>query len=145
MRRLVGGGYSYESNTFKNVETSLGLSDRDLYTAFQLAVWEVANETTSTLNVDSSSSAKGTFYLTSGGGANSANVISQANNWLSNLSSYTPESGLYAFVRDANSNYGQDFMVKVVPIPAAAWLFGSALFGTAALGRRKRKEDKLAA
>jgi hypothetical protein len=34
-------------------------------------------------------------------------------------------------------------IVQVVPIPAAAWSFGSALFGTVALGRRKQK--KLAA
>jgi hypothetical protein len=144
MRRLVGGGYSYESNTFKNVTVD-GLTDQDLYTAFQLAVWEVANETSATLNVNSASSEKGSFYLTSGGGTNSASVISQANAWLGGLDTYTPESGLYAFVRNAGGNYGQDFMVKVVPIPAAAWLFGSALFGTAALGRRKRKEDKLTA
>jgi hypothetical protein len=33
----------------------------------------------------------------------------------------------------------QDYVVQVVPIPAAAWLFGSALMGTLALGRRKQK------
>ena len=34
---------------------------------------------------------------------------------------------------------------SVVPIPAAAWLFGSAVLGVAGLSRRRRKEDALVA
>jgi hypothetical protein len=38
----------------------------------------------------------------------------------------------------------QDFVVQVVPIPAAAWLFGSAMVGAVALGRRKKKAEAAA-
>jgi hypothetical protein len=49
--------------------------------------------------------------------------------------------GLVAINSDGEKR--QDFVAQVVPIPTAAWLFGSAIVGAVALGRRKKKaEDK---
>jgi hypothetical protein len=139
MRRLFGGVYEFANNTFSNVNAGLGLSAQDVRTAFQLSVWEIANETALSYNVAASN---GIFFLSSGGGPNSANVVLQANAWLGNLANYHPEAGLYALVRNPDDTpNGQDFIVKAVPIPAAAWLFGSAILGTVALGRRKLKES----
>ena len=137
MRRLFGGVYDFATDTFSDV-TVAGLSDRDLRTAFQVAIWEIANETDDAgaagYSYDVTS---GGFKRGSGGGDNWTNVASQANTWLGNLESYGAETGLLALVNTTNNK--QDFIVKVVPIPAAAWLFGSALIGTIAIGRRKTK------
>lgn len=135
MRLLFGGGFDFRSGTFKN--NVGGLSGRDLYTAFQVAVWEIANENTD--GVSYNVSADG-FQRSSGGGTNWTNVANQANHWLSNLGGYTPDNTLLALV-DGNN---QDFVVSAVPIPAAAWLFGSAMVGAVVLGRRKSKKPSQA-
>ena len=46
----------------------------------------------------------------------------------------TGASGLFALT----SAGAQDFIVQVVPIPAAAWLLGSGLLGLFGLARRKK-------
>lgn len=133
MRLLFGGGFDFRSGTFKN--NVRGLTGRDLYTAFQVAVWEIANEDTgASYNVTADG-----FKRTSGGAeteAEWAGVAAQANHWLDSLGNHTPDNTLLALVDDGN----QDFVVSAVPIPAAAWLFGSAMVGAVVLGRRKSKK-----
>jgi hypothetical protein len=97
--------------------------------AMQLAIWEVVHETSGT-------------YSLSGGVAQftaSAAIINQANTYLALIGA----AGTVAMrgLVGLTSTTTQDF-VGQVPIPAAAWLFGSALLGVAALGRRRRKESE---
>lgn len=100
--------------------------------ALQIAVWEIANESLSNgLDVNS-----GTLQVT-----NQTAARALAQTWLNNITSgaWTAEAGgLIALT----SGSGQDFVAQVVPIPAAAWLFGSALLGVAALGRRRRNDEE---
>jgi hypothetical protein len=100
--------------------------------ALQIAVWEIANESLGNgLNVNA-----GTLQVT-----NQLAARNLAQSWLANITSgvWTTEArGLIALT----SATGQDFVAQVVPIPAAAWLFGSALLGVAALGRRRRQVEK---
>jgi len=100
--------------------------------ALQIAVWEIANEGfDSTYNV-----ASGNITFTSSAAA------MQAQGWLTKINNGNSDgwatlTNLKAITIDGK----QDFVVQAVPIPAAAWLFGSALMGTAALGRRKQKKE----
>jgi hypothetical protein len=100
--------------------------------ALQIAVWEIANENQANpLNVTT-----GTLQVT-----NQTAARALAQTWLDNITNgvWTTEArGLIALT----SATGQDFVAQVVPIPAAAWLFGSALLGVAALGRRRRKDEE---
>jgi hypothetical protein len=133
MRLLVGGVFDFATGIFSDLDMSLnggmGLSGKDLYTAFQVAVWEIANEDTAA-SYDVTS---GGFQRDSGGGSNWSEVASQANQWLASLGSYSPNTYLLALV-DGNN---QDFLVSAVPIPGAVWLFGSVLLGWAGIGRRR--------
>lgn len=100
--------------------------------ALQIAVWEIANETADQYDVDT-----GVMQFN-----NRANERAMAQNWLTaiNDGSWTTKAqglvGLSAITEDR-----QDFVAQVVPIPAAAWLFGSAIVGAVALGRRKKKAE----
>jgi hypothetical protein len=97
--------------------------------AMQIAVWEVVYETTSPFDVT-----LGTAIFATNNGA----VQTQANIYLGNMTSVKKSmQGLVGLTSETT----QDF-VGQVPIPAAAWLFGSALMGTVALGRRKLNKDK---
>jgi len=110
--------------------------------AFQLALWEIANEGIgNSLNVDS-----GTFdisnYVTAGTDSAISGAKALANIWLANIADgtwtrkYLP---LAAIIYDGR----QDLLVRTeVPLPAAGWLFGSALAGTFALARRRRKAQQ---
>jgi hypothetical protein len=91
----------------------------------QIAVWEVIYET-------------GAYDIGSGTIKFSGNTAATtaATNYLAGISGNTGMAGLVGLT---NANK-QDFVAQVVPIPAAAWLFGSAILGTVALGRRKLKE-----
>jgi hypothetical protein len=117
LKRLLNGAYAAWSGAPLNV------------TALQLAVWEIANEATTAYNL-----ASGNFFYQSGNDA-ARNV---ANGYLANVmnGTWNDASGVYyALVR----NGAQDFVVKAVPIPAAAWLLGSGLLGLFGLARRKRQ------
>ncbi len=122
-------------------DAASSLSAADQHSAFQLAVWEISYERGST-----------GFDLTSGDftkGAASNALVQQANEWLSLLGSdaswSVEDSNLFTLVNDTR----QDYIVKFepdggpspVPLPAAGWLFGSALFGSMMFSRRRRKEE----
>jgi hypothetical protein len=118
LAKLVGGVLA---GSFNNVATIL---DSNLKaSAFQLAVWEIVNETGGTYD-----SAAGSFIKGDG------TVQTLANTYLSSIVGATAASGLFALTNDGK----QDFMVQVVPIPAAAWLLGSGLLGLFGLARRKQ-------
>lgn len=92
--------------------------------AFQVAVWEIVYETTSTYSVSNGS---GNFYLT-----NAAGVVAQANTWLSSLGSLTAEANLAAL---SNDDY-QD-QVVAVPLPPAV-LAGMGLMTVMGVGYVRR-------
>ena len=105
--------------------------------ALQIAVWEIANEGSQAYDVDG-----GNFVVND---RTTERGIAQG--WLANIMDgtwTTKAQGLVGLV-DTATGAGQDFVAQVVPIPAAAWLFGSAIVGVAALGRRRRKEEEVIA
>lgn len=100
----------------------------------QLAIWEIVWETNSAYSISG-----GTARFTSSADAQNWATSYLSGRWapngLTNLKAISlPTAG-------SETPKVQDFLVQVVPIPAAAWLFGSALLGTLALGRRKQKND----
>jgi len=105
------------------------LNDNTKKAAMQVAVWEVVFE-----------DAGGAYDVSSGNAQFSNNnaVTAQAQLYLNNMSLGTKMGNLVGLT----STSTQDF-VGQVPIPAAAWLFGSAMVGAVALGRRRK--DKAAA
>ena len=106
-------------------------ANRNLGAAFQLAAWEIINETESTLNV---SKDNGTFFVQSGF---TTAAINQANAWLGALGDAEDNRLRPVFFEAANPANNQDLMSVVpIPVPAAAWLLISA-FGGMALLRRK--------
>lgn len=114
-----------------NLGTSLNdavtvLDDNTKRAAMQVAIWEVVFE-----------SAGGPYKVAEGNAkfTNNDTVTAQAQLYLDNIAEIgTKMSGLVGLT----STNTQDFIGQV-PIPAAAWLFGSALIGTIAIGRRKTK------
>lgn len=94
--------------------------------AFQLALWEIINETGTELGL-----ADGAFRVTSG----FATAMATANAWLSNLGSAT--SAFQYFV--LTSAGSQDLItVRPVPEPGTLVLMGAGLAGLVLLRRRQR-------
>jgi hypothetical protein len=121
----------------------------NLLAGFQLAVWEVANERSGAYNVSS-----GDFLVNDGISSNSlpdgftARAVALANLWLGLLPNWTDdEVTLKALVDPSPTVRTQDLLVRVpdppteIPLPAAGWLFGSALLG--GLGLARRRKDKV--
>jgi hypothetical protein len=149
----IGDGTNYGANQQVDLVRQL---------AFQLAIWEIANENDeSTLGYDLSD---GTFQFDETGypaqrGYDTdtwTSAIDQANTWLTSLSGWVDgEVFLMALTNPCATGTPpncttfvpkrQDIMVSTgynesyVPLPAAAWLFGSALLGTVAIARRRKK------
>lgn len=101
----------------------------DQRAALQIAIWEVVHEK------------PGTPYDITDGDATftvKSTVQDLAQGYLGQIANGTARmAGLVGLT----SGETQDMLAQV-PIPAAAWLFGSALLGVAALGRRRRKETE---
>jgi len=95
--------------------------------AVQAVIWEIVHEK-STNSYDLASGTARFRGLTSG-------ALHQVDGILAGFGSATAMQGLVGLSKDGK----QDFIGQV-PIPAAAWLFGSALVGTAALGRRRGRD-----
>jgi hypothetical protein len=118
-----------------------GLTDQDRYNAFQLAVWEISYERSGALSIG-----LGSFTKTSA----DSNENALATYWLGQIAAGAwtkKDDSLFALIdHDITAPWQQDFIVKIagqppqeVPLPAAAWLFGSALVGTFTIARRRRK------
>lgn len=120
-------------------------SQADLLAGFQLAIWEIANEQSAVgyglgtgdfqaqqVNVT------GDLYP----GGFSARSIALANQWLGAVSEWDDDVTLKALVNSGR----QDLLVRVpdsgteIPLPAAGWLFGSALLGGLGLARRRKQQ-----
>lgn len=106
----------------------------DQAAGLQLAIWEIVWETSDSTYSLSSGNAR---FTSDADAINLANTYLDSSQWkgtgLTNLKALSLPSGT------GTTPQVQDFVVQVVPIPAAAWLFGSALFGAVAIGRRKAK------
>jgi len=140
MEVLLGNVFPVFSatQTVQNVDSTLGLSEAQEFMALQLAIWEIATERTDTVGNYNVSFNSGDFHADNG---YNISIVSQANTWLAELGTQAWQANqlnnLVALVDDND----QDFVAQVVPIPAAAWLFGSAIVGAVALGRRKKKAE----
>ena len=133
MQELYGRSYS---------EVALGSgAGRVLRAAFQLAVWEIAYETSDTLSVDGANSGdRGSTYARSGTSRNEVfsetydnkNAVEWANMWLAAIDGSDfgeTAQGLLA------AGDGQD-MIIMVPLPAPAMMAGLGLLGVV-VGRRR--------
>jgi len=110
--------------------------------ALQISIWEIVHETFSGGYGLASGIAKFSAITTGEAAAIkiSEDAISLASGWLAVIHSgsystlWSPARNLYAITLDGV----QDYVVQVVPIPAAAWLLGSGLLGLFAVARRKK-------
>ena len=133
LRRLLGHALPDFAGAVQNTTVG-GITASQAALALQLAVWEIANE--------NFGAGAGQFAYNLGTGylqvtTANANALSQASAWLSTLNAgWTPLNNVYALINERVP--GQDFVVQVVPIPAAAWLLGSGLLGLFGLARRKK-------
>lgn len=140
MRYLFGTLNDDLDATISNAydKSGLTLSAEERQSAFQLAIWELSQERTDAWDV-----ATGSFARTSG----DADVIAQANYWLGLIGTagWVMDMNLYALIDEKEQDYivkfvGPEGSLTPVPLPAAGWLFGSAILGTLMIGRRRLKK-----
>ena len=97
--------------------------------AFQMAAWEIANESTASLNLGN-----GAFKMTRA----NASTQSLAQGWLNNISTGTWTSSGRATILSASGT--QDLLTNIapVPVPAAGVMLLGGLAGLGALRRRRK-------
>lgn len=106
------------------------LAGDDFKTAgFHIALWEIFHDDLST--------STGTIQALIGSGGTNTTVLGHANNFLAALNGWVIKNEYnITFYKNA---YKQDYVsVQPVPVPAAAWLFGSALIGFVTISNRRR-------
>ncbi|NEV61460.1 hypothetical protein [Thiorhodococcus minor] len=117
--------------------SSLGNGDK---AAMQLAVWEIVYDTgNSAYDLGS-----GSFNATGTDGQ----ILNQAQDYLTGWAASPSSSiGLKKLVSEGTccKPGKQDLLVQAVPLPAAAWLFGSGLLGVVTVGWRKKGGARLEA
>jgi PEP-CTERM motif len=99
--------------------------------AFQLAVWEVMNETSSTLSISGPN--KGAFYIESG--ANKS-VVSMANTWLNAASNDVATN--FRVTRLVSNGQQDMIVVNEVPEPATYALLVAGLAAVGFTARRRQ-------
>jgi len=108
----------------------------DTALALQISIWEIVHETASAYALGSGNV---TFSAVKDN-AISASAMSIAAGWLTALNGdhgWTAARNIFAISKDGV----QDYVVQVVPLPAAAWLLGSGLLGLFAVARRKKTSN----
>lgn len=143
MEILLGNIFpDFSQSTIDNT-TVVDLTMQEAFIAAQVAIWEVAYERVEDITSYSvNNNGTGSFWYNSSAGID-ARVRDQANFWLGQLDTVAWQANQLSNLKALLSENTQDYLVQVVPIPAAAWLFGSAIVGVAALGRRRRKEKDM--
>ncbi|MEE4301646.1 MAG: hypothetical protein V2J24_19570, partial [Pseudomonadales bacterium] len=131
-------------------DDALGLDDQGRMTAFQLALWEIVQETI--MPTDASDSGydvtSGAFRVTSVLGVDiDDQIYEQANQWLADLGTTLQARDDLAFwvldtaaagLRNQAVGGQSQIALSVVPLPAGIVLFGSALLLLLGFGRRSR-------
>ena len=137
LRKLFGHVYPMISGGNAAIEGAHDMRRQANFDAFQLAIWEIANERDLLSGVELRPKQVEPSHTMVISPLRSAGEIAQG--WLDDLDGTASDSWASAKNLMALSLNGkQDFIVQVVPIPAAFWLFGSAVLGMVMLGRRKK-------
>lgn len=136
------GAQTYTVGSFSGAQASLlealysssyaSATDVNAKAAFQLAVWEIVTESSSSLNVNG-----GSFTVDSST-ALASSIATQANDYLSASASYSGPS-LYTLTKLTNADYQDLVVASPVPEPQTWALL---LAGLGAVGLRARRRQR---
>jgi len=134
---LLSGADARVSRLFDTSYDNLDASDPVQAAAFQLAVWEVANDNDFDITTG--------VFQASGLGSNAANITSTAQTFLSASVDFTGPSSWRTIFLETREDVGSQNLVTAirknevaaVPLPAGGILLLSGLVGTGAFKRKK--------